>query len=382
MKILLIGNYPNSRQQSMQRFAELIRDGMTTAGHEVRLIRPCVWLGRVWRGETGLDKWIGYIDRFVIFPPLLRKQVDWADIIHICDQANTVYLPYLRGKPHLVTCNDVLAIRAAMGEIPESPTGWSGRIYQRWILRHLKRARSVACISHQTEDELLRVAGLPHERVTVILMGLNYPYYPMASKDALPRIKALGIQSACPFFFHVGGNQWYKNRAGVLRIFAHLANRREYRDHHLVMAGKPWPQAMRQVVKDLGLESRVMELVEVSNEDLRALYSTAEALIYPSLQEGFGWPIAEAQACGCVVATTDRAPMNEVGGTAAIYFNPAQEVEAAQRIAEGLQAAEKHRASGLVNAARYAPEAMIQGYLHCYRQAIATQSSQSSASAD
>ena len=114
---------------------------------------------------------------------------------------------------------------------------------------------------------------------------------------------------------------------------------------------------------------------------MRGLYSVEEALLYPSLQAGFGWPIAEAQACGCVVATTDRAPMNEVGGTAAIYFDPAQEAEAAQRIAEGLRAAEARRAAGLVNAARYAPETMIDAYLRCYRKALAEQSAECAASA-
>lgn len=92
MKILLIGNYENLRQQSMQRFAEMLRAGLTAAGHEVRLVRPPVWLGRLRRGETGLGKWIGYIDRFLLYPPLLRRQIRWADVVHICDQANAVYV--------------------------------------------------------------------------------------------------------------------------------------------------------------------------------------------------------------------------------------------------------------------------------------------------
>ena len=58
----------------------------------------------------------------------------------------------------------------------------------------------------------------------------------------------------------------------------------------------------------------------VGNEALAALYSGAELLLFPSLEEGFGWPIIEAQASGCRVVTTGKAPMTEVGGNAAFYL--------------------------------------------------------------
>ena len=370
MKILLVGNYENLRQQSMQRFAEMLREGLTAAGHEVRLVCPPVWLGRLRRGDTGLAKWIGYLDRFVLYPPLLRRQIRWADVVHICDQANAVYVRYLRAKPHLVTCHDMLAIRAALGEIPESPTGWTGRLYQRWILRGLRQAQAVACVSGQSAEELQRVAALPEARVTVVHNALNYPYRPMAAAEAKAHLHALHMDPAQPFFVHVGGNQWYKNRPGVLRLFAELAQHPAYRDHRLVMAGKPWTGTMRTLTTDLKLADRVDERVEVSNEQLRALYSMAEALLFPSLAEGFGWPIAEAQACGCPVVTTGQPPMNEVGGKAAIYIDPADPAGAATRIAVALTERERWRTAGLENAARFSTSAMVAGYVQCYEATI------------
>ena len=59
---------------------------------------------------------------------------------------------------------------------------------------------------------------------------------------------------------------------------------------------------------------------EKANDVLEALYSLADALLFPSLAEGFGWPIAEGLACGCPVLTTGEAPMNEVGGLHATYL--------------------------------------------------------------
>ena len=330
MKILLIGNYENLHQQSMQRFAEMLREGLTTAGHEVRLVRPPVWLGRLRRGDTGLAKWIGYLDRFVLYPQLLRRQVRWADVVHVCDQANAVYVSHLLGKPHVVTCHDMLAICAALEEIPDSSTGWAGRIYQRWVLDGLRRARLVVCVSEQTWDELLRLSGRPETRCPLVHNALNYPYRPMDAVESDASLQALNLSSLQPFFVHIGGNQWYKNRAGVLRLFAELIKHPAYARCRLMMVGKPLTAELRALCAELALDDRVDERVDITNEQLRALYSRAEALLFPSLAEGFGWPIVEAQACGCPVVTTGQPPMTEVGGDAASYIDPDDSAAAAR----------------------------------------------------
>jgi glycosyltransferase involved in cell wall biosynthesis len=288
-------------------------------------------------------------------------------VVHICDQANAVYIPRLHGKSHVVTCHDMLAIRAAQGEIPESPTGWTGRIFQRWILGSLRRAQYVICVSEQTERELQRITQLPQSRLAVVPNALNYPYRPMPVGEANAHLRALALADGQPFFVHVGGNQWYKNRLGAVRIFAELAPLPRYERHVLVMAGKPWTDELRELVVKLGMRDRVLERVEVSNEQLRALYSSAEALLFPSLAEGFGWPIAEAQACGCPVVTTDKAPMTDVGGDAAIYIDPADPAGAAAAVAKALQQRDAYCRASLANAARFSTHAMIDGYLRSYQ---------------
>jgi glycosyltransferase involved in cell wall biosynthesis len=368
MKVLLVGNYGNLGQQSMQRYADVLREGLAAAGHEVRLVCPPVWLGWLRRGETGMAKWIGYLDRFVLYPLLLRRQIRWAAVVHICDQANAVYVSQINDKPHVVTCHDMMAIRAALGEIPEAPTGRTGRIYQRWILRGLRKAQLVACVSSQTAVELQRVAALPEPRVTVVPNALNYPYRPMPVAEADAYLRVLELDAAQPFFIHVGGNQWYKNRLGVLRLFAELIKYPGYHDHRLVLAGKPWTDEMRTLAVGLSIQDRAIERVEVSNEQLRALYSCAEALLFPSLSEGFGWPIAEAQACGCPVVTTNRPPMTDVGGEAAIYIDPADPARAAHIVVHALADREFWRAVGFKNAEQFSTVAMIDGYLHCYEK--------------
>ena len=95
MKVLLVGNYPHDEQESMQRFANLLRSGLSAAGHEVRLLRPTPFIGRLKPAASGFGKWFGYVDKFILFPKELKAAAKWADIVHICDHSNAFYVKHL-----------------------------------------------------------------------------------------------------------------------------------------------------------------------------------------------------------------------------------------------------------------------------------------------
>ena len=316
----------------MDRFASLLFDGLKARGHEVCLLKPPPLIGRFRPSPTGLGKWLGYPDRFILFRPVLIKALRWADVMHICDQANAMYVPWLKGKPHVVTCHDMLAIRSALGEIAEHQTGLTGRIYQRWILSGLNKAKHVVCVSNTTREDVLRITKLSPEKVSVVRNGLNYPYRPMPPNEFSGHLEKMGLTGCRPFFMHVGNNNWYKNKAGLLRIFARMVRLEDSSTWNLVLAGTALPEASTRLARELGVYNRIREVGNVTNEQLCALYSAAQGLIFPSLAEGFGWPIIEAQACGCPVFTLNRKPMTEVGGDGAVYFDTEDETGAAEMI--------------------------------------------------
>jgi glycosyltransferase involved in cell wall biosynthesis len=109
-------------------------------------------------------------------------------------------------------------------------------------------------------------------------------------------------------------------------------------------------------------------VVGATNAELEALYSLAAGLVFPSLAEGFGWPVAEAQACGCPVFTSDRAPLPEVGGDAAVYFDPSDSAAAAELIALAWPERERLAAAGLERATAWSPARMIERYTALYRR--------------
>ncbi len=384
MKIVLLANYLPDRQESMQRYAALLEKLLASSGDEVEVVRPRAFFGRLWPIAGGLGKWLGYLDKFVLFRLELGRHLARLRragapfLVHVCDHSNAMYVPWLRG-PQLVTCHDLLAVKSALGLVPGQSTGWSGRILQRWILRGLSRAGHVVCDSDATRSDLL--ALLPHQEATseVVTLPLSYPFAPLSPEKSRSLLKNIApawwneSQPAPRFLFHVGGNQWYKNRTGVLQIFAELrrAAPEETADLKLVVAGKEPTPELLELVRAHGLDDAVLFPGTITDAQLQALYSSAAALLFPSLQEGFGWPVLEALACGCPVITSNRAPMNEVGGNAACYADPEDIPAFAQRLAELLrenpEAAARRREQALAHAAAASDDAFLSRMRTIYR---------------
>lgn len=351
MHIVLLANYLPDGQESMQRYARMLRELLERHDVSVEVLRPEPYFGRLKPSGHGFGKWLGYIDKFLIFPFKLRQRVRTLKssgepfLVHICDHSNAMYTRWLRNVPHLATCHDLLAIQSALGQIPEHRTGWSGRILQRWILSGLKRAAYVICVSAETRRQLVALAPNLKERSMTIDNVLNYPFAPMPHEQAMEELSHLDFGPAFHagkfrYVLHVGGNQWYKNREGVVRIFAHLCKTYPVLvkdlSLKLVMAGQPANEKLKQLIEVEKLAEHVSFIGVITDRQLQALYSRAEVLIFPSLREGFGWPIIEAQACGCPVITSDLPPMNEIAGPAAGLAAPDRLEAFADKIAQRL----------------------------------------------
>jgi glycosyltransferase involved in cell wall biosynthesis len=376
--VLLVGNYGPDAQRSMLRFATLLRDGLTTRGVTVTLLQPPPVLGAVinWRG-TG--KWLGYIDKFVVFPPTLQRAMRRLGhrtlVVHICDHSNAWYVPSIRHLPHVVTCHDLLAVRSALGEFAEVSTRWSGRILQRRIAKGLRGADRIVCDSNATAADVRRVLHLPETRVTTIPPGVSSAFRPVDEEEATTRVDALlGRRGSARYILHVGADHWYKNRAGLVATYAALV-RRVPDAPPLVIAGARLSSQLSRAIADLRLAGRVISVSGPGDRDLAALYSRAALLLFPSLAEGFGWPVLEAMACGCRVVTSNRAPLTEIGGDAATYVDPTDPASTAETVARVLMEAAANRQArqnaGLAQARAFSLEAMTDSYIRIYLDVLA-----------
>ena len=364
MNILLVGNYEDQGSQSMQRFAEVLCESLQSDVVSVEIIRPKSVLAKLFPNATTLRKWIGYFDALLIFPLILALRSRHADRIHICDQANAVYVDCLPRAKVSITCHDVLAIRSAQGFFSANKVSLTGRIRQAWILSRLKKINRIVCVSEKTKSELLEVLGATSNIISVVHNCLNYPYGKLSESASYQQLVALGLEPETRFFFHVGGNQWYKNRLGLLKIYRQI-RLLDPQAPVLVMAGKPWPEELKRYVYEFDLVASVVDVGTVSNETLEALYTQCEAMIFPSLAEGFGWPVIEAQACKSLVFTSDIEPINQLAGGGAFLFEPDDAEAAATLIVSVLSdpMSQEKRLEGFANSQNFLPELFAREYL-------------------
>jgi glycosyltransferase involved in cell wall biosynthesis len=375
LMILLIGNYPLDRQQSMERFALMMLNGLAAAGIPAEVIRPQAFFGRIRFAGGFATKWLAYLDKFVLFRRRLACRLrDRPAVVHVCDHSNAMYAKWVREIPVVVTCHDLLAVRGGLGEDTDCPASVTGKFLQRWIVRGLKSATVVACDSNATlrdaERLLRRSDGKP--QLEMITLGLNYPYRRLPDAERRARLAEIpALKSGSPFILHVGSNLRRKNREGVLRIFARCQDRWS---GLLVFAGEPLSEALRSLGRELGISDRVVEIPNASNEILEGLYNCATALLFPSTFEGLGWPIVEAHACGCPVLCADREPMSEVAGDAALKHPIEDEAGFAADLLRLTDSDERAlwSARALENAKRFSTAKMLSQYLELYRSLGAT----------
>ncbi|CAD5369184.1 Glycosyltransferase family 1 protein [Rubrivivax sp. A210] len=385
MKLVLYTHPDFLGSQSMPRFARSLAQAYAARGHQVCLRTPRPRLRRCAEGGP-LAKWAGYVDQYLIFPRDIRTGLrsDPADTLYVfCDQALGPWVPWVAHRPHVVHCHDLLALRSALGLIPENPTGPTGRVYQHYIRRGFRRARHFISVSARSRDDLHQYGGVTPVTSEVVYNGLNYPYAALPPAQAQAALAEAGLPAAPQgLLLHVSGAQWYKNVAGVLRLYARYAGQ-AVQPLPLWLVGVP-RDAIAPALLTLARQcGEVHFLHGLDNATLNAAYAHARAFLFPSLAEGFGWPIVEAQACGCPVITTDEAPMNEIGGPAARYLPRLRagddaEAWAAQgaRVLQdllALPADERARlsATGVAWAARFDTDTAIERYLRIYAQVLA-----------
>lgn len=186
----------------------------------------------------------------------------------------------------------------------------------------LKGATHLIAVSQATKNDLVKKIGINPKKVTVIYEGYDQQLFQQIRGDILINIlKQYGIIKG-KYFLFVGTVQPRKNLERLITAFSRLENK--YKDIKLVIAGKKgWmSDAVYQLPGKLGIESGVNFLDYIPLEDLPALYSGAIAFTLPSLFEGFGLPVIEAQACGCAVLTSNVSSMPEIAGKGAVLVDP------------------------------------------------------------
>ncbi|GAB3641443.1 hypothetical protein GCM10027423_20790 [Spirosoma arcticum] len=266
-----------------------------------------------------MRKWLGYVDQYIVFPrevQALLKHCPPDTLFVITDNALGPYVPTVADRPHIIHCHDFLAQRSALGEISENPVGWTGRNYQAFIRRGYSKGKRFIAVSHKTNEDLRRLLPATSLRSEVVYNGLNQSFSPTDPNKARRLLsRRFGLNLTTGYLLHVGGNVWYKNRLGVIEIYDAWRSIDTLK-LPLLMIGEVPESNLLNRQKLSSFNGDIHFLSGIEDEYVRLAYSGASVFVFPSLAEGFGWPVAEAMASGCPVLTTNEAPMTEVAGEA------------------------------------------------------------------
>ncbi|MBY0427052.1 MAG: glycosyltransferase [Cytophagales bacterium] len=375
-------NFFNS--QSMPRYTQMLSEGMNMLGHSVEIWSPKGRMVNLSKGKW--KKWFGYIDQFMIFPLEVKwkiKKLPKDTLFVITDHALGPWVPLIKKSRHVIHCHDFLAQESAKENIPEHKTGTTGKLYQRFIYKGYSQGKNFISVSQKTQKDLHRFLGYEPKISEVVYNGINKPLKFKNGYDSRKVVgNYIGKDVSNGYILHVGGNSWYKNRIGVVKIYDYWRNKYSS-PLPLVLVGQS-PSGDLLTAKSLSKFSEDIHfLTHMDDTYINDAYSGATVLLFPSMEEGFGWPIAEAMASGCPVITTGKDPMMEVAGKAGIFIdrfeigkhNYQKWLENSSAVLEGvIQMPEKERTklveSGLENAKRFDTNQSILSIESIYKRVL------------
>ena len=223
--------------------------------------------------------------------------------------------------PAVVTIYDVIAL--SHPQLCRRRNVWH---YRRFLPRSAQKAKLVIVPSAATRDELLRQVPISPEKIRVIPLAVDERLLIEPSPKTLAQVRSR-YRLPGKFFLFVGNWEPKKNLSTLIRAFQRFreaSGRHHPPVHHLVLAGKlawGYRPALR-LIEELGLRDQVLQLGYLPTEDLAAIYRLADALVFPSLVEGFGLPVLEAMSCGTPAITSNCPALRELAADCTLQVDP------------------------------------------------------------
>jgi glycosyltransferase involved in cell wall biosynthesis len=289
-----------------------------------------------------------------------RARAAGAEVLHVTG----FDAPRLRPCPVVLTVHDLVGMLFPHNLPPVARLYWS-----RWLPHSVRWATRIIADSQHTRTDLIRLLGVPPERIEVVYLGVEETFRPVTDPERLAAVRErYGLLDR--LILYLGTLEPRKGLDVLIAAFAQVA---ADLPHHLVIAGKEgWHTgSLFRQVRTLGLERRVHFPGYVAAEDQAALYSLADLFAFPSRYEGFGLPVLEAMACGTPVVCSQAGSLPEVAGDAALLIPPDDATALAAALREVLQDGALRqglRERGLERAHRFTWEETARRTLAVYEQ--------------
>lgn len=312
------------------------------------------WGYKPWRSLVAAGQWLRRP---------MNGLVPGAELFHATEHL----LPPLRGIPTVLTVHDLI-----FEHLPEHHRLLNRAYLGATMPLYCRRASAIIAVSEATKRDLVALYGLPPERISVIPEAADPRFRPQP-QEAVERVRArYGLPPR--YVLAVGTIEPRKNLPRLVDACGPLLDDGLI-DALVLVGGLGWLyEGFLRHVEASPWRERVIRPGFVPDDDLPAVYAGAVATAQPSLYEGFGLPVLEAMASGCPVCASETSSLPEVGGDAALYFDP-NDTEAIAATLRALAADPDLRAAmsqrGAERAARFSWERTAQETLALYERVIA-----------
>lgn len=271
----------------------------------------------------------------------------------------TAPLPlYAKGVTNLYTIHDLIPLR-----LPHS-VGNDKAVYMRLCQAVTKRADHIAVVSETTRQDVIRLLGVPEDRVTNTYQAVDLPQSLTSRSQAEVELELEGVFNLGwkDYFLHFGAIEPKKNLGRIVEAYLASGSKTPL----VIIGGRAWldedeTALLNQVKRDGGPSAdRIRQYEYMPFSMLVSLIRGAKATLFPSLYEGFGLPVLESMALSTAVLTSTGGSLPEVAGDSAVIVDP-YDVQAMTRGIQALDADEGLRldlqARGLIQAGKFTPAA-------------------------
>lgn len=237
--------------------------------------------------------------------------------------------------PSVISLHDINFIHH-----PEQLPYWTSRYYHRYFPKYARSATALTTVSSFSRSDIAQQFQLREEKISIVPNAVSAGFKPISvqMRQEASQRWATGKK----YFVFVGALNPRKNIGRLLQAFDAFSARQKDTHYHLVIIGQPmWAtDQMKKAWSDMKFSSHVHFTGRLSEAELQQCMAAAEALLMPSLFEGFGIPVLEAMACDVPVITSNRTALPEIAGDAALLVDP----ESIEAISEALERISRHSA--------------------------------------
>jgi glycosyltransferase involved in cell wall biosynthesis len=362
----LYRGFDSGKQFSMKAMGEFVAEAARSAFAPM-IVEECFDEPRLAISRSGqgkLGKLFYNLDRYVLNGhPFMGRRLN---ALVITDHSDGHVTLRSKARHTIIVCHDILPKLLATGEIEGPKPSRLGEWLFSRNLEAMRRADLVICVSDNTRRELVERLGVTADRALTIhnpnLLAMDSSIF---QGDAIrPELRSL-LDSGRPIILGVGGGKFVKNAKAFPEVVERLRRDHGLDVHAAIVGRRDFPAS--------NVDDRLHFFGQANGAELRALYRSAAALYFPSLYEGFGLPIIEAQSLGLPIVSSDRGSLPEVVGAGGKIVGVHDHEAAAQALADIIgskSVADTLRQAGLDNVERFAPATIRDRYISAF-QALA-----------